>query len=269
MKRMPSAYIQENMNPWLANSTLRQEAKLRLFCFPYSGAGASIFRSWLSNFPAEIEVCPVRLPGREERLTESPYSSLMTLVPILANALLPDLDRPFVFFGHSMGALLAFELSRYLKNCMNLVPLHLFVSAHAAPHLPRSEDPIHNLPEEQFISKLREMNGTADAVFASLELRQILLPLLRADFSMCETYQFIPGEKLDCSISAFGGLQDAYIQRSDLEAWSSQTRGLFKLRMFPGDHFFITKNPFLLIEVISRELYPVIQSKQRMAGWMP
>ncbi len=256
-----------NLNPWLANASLRTDSKLRLFCFPYSGAGASIFRPWVGNLPAEIEVCPLRLPGREDRLGEAPFTSILPLARTLANALLPDLDRPFAFFGHSLGALVAFEVARYLKACMSVQPAHLVVSAHAAPHLPHSTPPIHALPEDQFLEKIRELNGTSEAVLACAELRQIILPILRADFTACETYTFVPGEALDCPISAFGGLQDACLTRAGLEAWRIHTRGTFKLRMFPGDHFFINKDPLMVTEVLSRELYHLTNRNERTAAW--
>jgi medium-chain acyl-[acyl-carrier-protein] hydrolase len=243
---------------WLAEPRPNPGAGLRLFCFPYSGADASIFATWADNLPAAVEVWPVRFPGRGTRLAEPPFTRLGPLVQAIANALLPYLVMPFAFFGHSLGALVSFELARRLRKLHGLGPAQLFVSGHSAPQIPDRETPIHALPEPEFLEKLRQLNGTPEAVLAHSELRQLILPGLRADFAMCEAYVYEEDASLECPIAAFGGLQDDHVSRDQLEAWRAQTTARFTLRMFPGDHFYINTARPLLLRVIAQELYQLM-----------
>jgi len=239
---------------WLAYREPNPRARLRLFCFPYAGGGASVYRGWAASLPGEIEVCPVQLPGRESRLREAPFTHLDPMIQVLADVLPPYLDLPFVFFGHSMGGLISFELSRELRRRRGPAPLHIFVSGRRAPQVPSREEPLHELPEPEFIARLRELNGTPEEVLQHAELMRLLLPILRADFSVNETYEYRPEEPLDVGISAFGGLGDQEVTREDLAAWKDQTRGRFRLRILPGDHFFVHGSKDLITESMSRDL---------------
>lgn len=225
-----------------------------MLCFPYAGGGASIYRGWGASLPADLEVCPVQLPGRESRMRDEPFRHCEEMVPVIADALRPYLDLPFVFFGHSMGGLIGFELARELRRRGQPQPLHLFVSGRRAPHLPAREKPIHDLPEAEFLVELRELNGTPEEVLQHEELMRLLIPLLRADFSVNETYAFTEEEPFDFGISAFGGLGDEEVTREDVEAWRPLTRGRFRMRMLPGDHFFIHGSKDLVLEAVSRDL---------------
>jgi len=239
---------------WIAFRKLNPQARLRLFCFPYAGTGDSIFRTWPDGLPADVEVCPVQFPGRGTRLMETPFTQLSHLVQALAQALVPLLDKPFAFFGHSMGALVGFELARQLRRQSGVQPVRLFVSAARAPQIPHRDRPIHALPEGEFLAELRRLNGIPEKVLEEAELMQIMLPVLRADFAVYETYVYSTEPPLHCPISTFGGLQDQRVSRGDLEAWRNQTNGSFSLRMFPGDHFFWNTTQPLLREVLSQEL---------------
>jgi medium-chain acyl-[acyl-carrier-protein] hydrolase len=241
------------MNSWVTCSRPRTQARLRLFCFPYAGGGASIFRAWPDDLPG-MQVCPVQLPGRENRLREPCFIRLEPLVQALVQALPPYLDMPYAFFGHSLGALIGFELARALVRENRSGPVHLFVSGHSAPQVQSLEPPIHQLPEPDFIKELRCLNGTPGEVLQHAELMALLLPVLRADFAINETYVYTPGTLLDCPISAFGGLQDNLASRDDLAAWRDQTRSTFTLRMFPGDHFFLHSARPLLLRAIVHDL---------------
>lgn len=225
-----------------------------MFCFPYAGGGASIYRGWGASLPFDLEVCPVQIPGREGRLRDPAYQEPGPMVQAIAGALDPYLDLPFVFFGHSMGAMIAFELTRELRRRGRPQPLHLFVSGRRAPQMPPREEPIHQLPEPEFIAKLRELNGTPEEVLQHEELMRLLIPILRADFSVNETYVYVEEEPIDAGISAFGGLGDHEVIREDLEAWREHTRGRFRVRMLPGDHFFIHSGKDLILESVSRDL---------------
>jgi medium-chain acyl-[acyl-carrier-protein] hydrolase len=254
-------------NAWVSSPRPNPQANLRLFCFPYSGAGASIFYPWQNVLPPAIEVCPVQLPGRETRLAEPPFTRLPPLVGELAPALLPLLDKPFAFFGHSMGTLVSFELARCLRQHYGLSPVHLMVSGHNAPQTPDDEPPIHDLPEHEFTQKVRELNGIPEDVLANAELWQLLLPILRADFTVCETYAYQPGRPLQCSITVLGGLQDESLTRQGLQAWREHTTAAFSVRMFPGDHFYLNTARSLLIETIARELYQWVNPTFSESKW--
>jgi medium-chain acyl-[acyl-carrier-protein] hydrolase len=227
---------------------------MRMFCFPYAGGGASIYRGWGASLPADLEVCPVQIPGRESRLREPAYDHLQPMVEAIADAIDPHLTLPFVFFGHSMGAAISFELTRELRRRGKTQPLHLFVSGRRSPHLPAREEPIHALPEPEFIEKLRELNGTPEEVLQHEELMKLIIPLLRTDFSVNETYEYVEEEPVQAGISAFGGLGDEDVTREDVEAWKEHTTGRFRMRMLPGDHFFINSGKELVLESVSRDL---------------
>jgi len=242
------------LDSWITCRKPIPKARLRVFCFPYAGSGVSIFRAWSDSLPAEVEVCPVQLPGRGTRLMEPPFTRLSPLIQALAQALFPLLDKPFAFFGHSLGALVSFELARQLRRQYAVQPVRLFISADRAPQIPNRDPPIHNLPEGEFLVELRRLNGTPREVLEDEELRQIMLPLLRADFAVYETYGYSTEPPLNCPISAFGGLQDHRVSRGDLEAWREQTSVSFSLRMFPGDHFFLNTTQPPLLGALSQEL---------------
>lgn len=229
-----------NPNPWLAYVKPRPEARLRLFCFPYAGGAASIYRTWSDDLPAEIEVCPVQLPGREGRIRQSAFTRMDDLVEAADEGLAEELDRgPHAFFGHSMGAVIAYELARRRRRAGRSEPRHLIVSARSAPTVEDSEEPIHDLPPERFRERLRDLNGTPAEVLDHPELMELVEPLLRADFEVNETYEHRPGETLSCPLTALGGLRDEEVPREELEEWRTLTTGAFRLHMLPGDHFFL------------------------------
>jgi medium-chain acyl-[acyl-carrier-protein] hydrolase len=243
---------------WLAYREVNPRARMRMFCFPYAGGGASIFRGWAASLPADVEVCPVQFPGRESRLREQPFTRSEAMVAATADALQPVFDLPFVFFGHSMGAAVGFELTRELRRRGWPQPLQLFVSGRRAPHLPPREEPIYALPEPEFLIKLKELNGTPQEVLEHEELMRLLIPILRADFEVNETYTFAAEEPIDVGISALGGIGDEDVTREDVEAWKEHTRGRFRMRMLPGDHFFIHSAKNLVLESVARDLGEVV-----------
>ena len=249
---MSQSTIASDLDRWIPFRKPDPQTRLRLICLPYAGAGALIFRKWSDALPPDIEVCPIQLPGRGTRLTEPPFTMLSCLVEALARVLDPLLDKPFAFFGHSLGALIAFELARQIRRHHGVHPVRLFASAGRAPQIPHRTPPIHNLANKEFLAELRRLNGTPRELLDHEELMEVMLPILRADFALYETYLYSNEPPLNCPISAFGGVQDRRVSASDLEAWRSQTSASFSLRMFPGDHFFL-KEP-LLLRALSQEL---------------
>lgn len=242
------------LNSWITCPKANPQADLRLFCFPYAGGSSLIFRTWASSLPENIEVCPVEPPGRGRQMKSSPFTQMEPLVRAIAPFILPYLDKPFAFFGHSMGGLLSFELACYLRQEYGKQPSHLFVSATRAPQIPSRKTPIHPLLETEFMQELRRLNGTPASVLENVELMQLLIPLLRADFAVLETYTHTQQPPLECPITAFGGLEDQEVNIQDLEGWRSQTQNSFQLEMFSGDHFFIHSAQSLLLENLSEYL---------------
>src|ERR1051326_4461621 len=247
----------KDLNPWLTYVHSRSQMRLRVFCFPYAGGGASIYATWLQALPPEIAVCPVQLPGRGSRIRERPFNQLVELLPALVPALQPLMNVPFAFFGHSMGALIGFELARELRRRNLPGPVHLFVSGHRAPQLPDPDPPMHDMPDAELIKELVRLNGTPKEILENQQLMELLLPLLRADTSLCETYAYTPDPPLNCPISVFGGSADAKVTRSDLEGWKTETTQGCIIRMFPGDHFFI-HSPTPLLRALQQDLEPTL-----------
>ena len=245
-------------NQWLICPKPNPQAKLRLFCFPYAGGAATIYHKWHTGLPSTVEVCAVQPPGRGNRLTDKPFTHLMPMVQAVAEGILPALDKPFVFFGHSMGAMMAFELSRLLRQKHRIQPLHVFVSGRMAPQIAPTDPPTYHLPDAEFIENLRELKGTPKELLDNEELMQVMLPLLRADFEVCQTYSYVPGPPLTCPLTVYGGLQDDKIDRDDFEAWKWHTSDQFVLKMFPGDHFFIHSDQALVLDLLSKELDRII-----------
>lgn len=240
---------------WLPHFKLNDQAMVRLFCFPYSGAGVSIFNRWSEVLPDLVDTCPVQLPGRENRIDETPFTNLFSLVEAVAQAIRPFLDQPFAFFGHSMGALLSFELARFFRREGLPSPSHLFVSSHLAPRKTHYKKPLHTLPEPEFFTRLQKLNGTPAEVLEDSELKHLFQPLLRADFKMCETYIYTEDIPLNCPITALGGLADPFLNREDLGKWRHETTSSFMLRMFPGDHFYLHKQRPLLLHMVAQDLF--------------
>jgi medium-chain acyl-[acyl-carrier-protein] hydrolase len=239
---------------WVAKHSNNRQARLRLFCFPYAGGNTLIFRAWPEYLSPSIEVCCIQLPGRGSRIQEPPPTSISALIPELAVGLAPHLTGPAAFFGHSMGAMIAFELARYLGRVGNYTLTHLFVSGRRAPQISVTEPSTYDLPEPEFIEELRRLNGTPKEVLDNPELLQLMIPILRADFAVCQTYAYRPDLPLSCPIRAFGGLEDNEISHEHLEAWEEQTTNSFSLSMIPGNHFFIHSAQAAVLQILSRDL---------------
>ena len=214
---------------------------MRLFCFPYAGGGSAIFRHWSSEFRYPIEIVPALLPAREARIREPGYTQIDKMIEKLAVEIAPYLDKPFAFFGHSMGAIIGFELARRLRDERGIEPEHLFVSGRRSPRIPRRDLYIHDLPEAEFVAEVEQMNGTPREVLEHKELMALLIPMLRADFAVCYSYVYAPGEPLRCPITVLGGTRDEDAPPDELDDWYKETTGKCNVQMFEGDHFFINQ----------------------------
>jgi medium-chain acyl-[acyl-carrier-protein] hydrolase len=228
--------------------------KIRLFCFPYAGAGASIFHVWSKILPENIELFALKLPGRESRFKEPLLYQLSPLINHLVPALLPYLDIPFVFFGHSFGALVCFELTRQLRQQNLPIPLCLLVSGRRAPQLPRRYPTTYNLSESEFMKEIRNLNGTPESLLQNQDLMKCFLTILRADLAIDETYTYKDEAPLDCHISVFGGFSDYRADFEELSSWKQQTTGNFYLQMFSGDHFFINQEKDAVLKAVLKTL---------------
>jgi medium-chain acyl-[acyl-carrier-protein] hydrolase len=249
-----SIRIADAHDSWISYSNPNPQAKLKLFCFPYAGAGSSMYHSWAGHFP-EIEICLVHLPGRDKRIKETLYTRLLPLIEELTDALIPQLNKPFAFFGHSMGALIAFETARQLRRHQRSQPIHLFISAR---HAPQRIDPyanLYHLPEQEFIDGTEELFGALpEVVKQDQEVLDLFMSIMRADLTMVGTHSYIHEHPLSCPISVFGGTKDHSVTEQDLEAWREQTTSSFNLQMLPGDHFFIQSSRSAFLAYIKKTL---------------
>lgn len=247
------------IDPWIACPKPNPQARLRLFCLPCAGGTTSAYSTWSNNLPADVEVCLVQLPGRGSRLMEQPFTRFSSLIQTLMPILRPYLNIPFAFFGHSMGAVLGFEIARQLRSWDNPSPIHLFACSCAAPQALNFNPPIHILPEAAFVAELRRRyNAIPQPILENNELMQLFLPCLRADFAMLETYVYTTESPLDCPISVFGGLQDGAVSANGLEAWRNQTSSPFTLQMFSGDHFFLHNPKSRFLQSLSQQLHEIL-----------
>ena len=212
----------------------------RLFCLPYAGGGVAPYRLWFKSLPEDIEVFAAQLPGRESRLRAEPLPSIAAMVDALLPAIEAASDLPYAIFGHSMGALVAFELTRALEARGARAPSRLFVSARRAPDEPDPKPPVHALPESQFLDELQERYGAIpDAVRNEPELLALMLPVLRADIRAVETYAPLPGPKVQCPLYVYGGDADTHPFPAQLPHWERMAERVMRIRLFHGDHFYL------------------------------
>jgi medium-chain acyl-[acyl-carrier-protein] hydrolase len=238
-----------------------QTNAIRLFCFPHAGGGASVFRPWTTDLAPDINVYPVQLPGREGHWRSPPVTRISALVPALSEALRPFLQPTYVFFGHSMGAFVAFELARQLRRENRPAPAALIVSAARAPQIRDPDPPIHMMPTHQLLENLRRLDGIPKELLDHPDLIAALLPTMRADLAMCETYEYRAEPPLSCPISVYGAEHDEKVPLEHLAPWRVQTSGDFQLRVFPGGHFFHLKEARRAVTQALRHELPQYTSK--------
>ncbi|MFN3325485.1 MAG: thioesterase domain-containing protein [Bryobacteraceae bacterium] len=224
---------------WFPAPRRETSPRFRLFCFPNAGGGAAVFRTWSERLPETIELRAARLPGRESRIGEPPITRMQPLIDTIAQAIQPLLDLPCVFFGHSMGAGVAFELTRQLRREGHPLPVALLVAGARAPQL-RTEGPTGSDPSDaELLADLKRLDGIPKVVLENQELLSLLLPALRADIALYRHYVYTAEPPLNLPIRAYCGREDPNLEPQHLEAWRSQTTAGFCTRQFPGGHFFL------------------------------
>jgi surfactin synthase thioesterase subunit len=248
----------ETKASWWITHRANPAAAVRLICFPYAGGTASVFRTWHRDLPEEVELCSIQTPGRANRLTEPPFTRLPVLVETLAPVLLPLLDRPFVIYGHSLGAVVGFEVARWLRTHGCPLPERLIVSGRRAPHIPYTGPRLHSLNDDDFVASIARLNGIAKEVMADKDILRLTLPSLRADIEMLEMYEYRDQPPLGFPIAAQAGSSDLDEPPESVREWRRQTAGAFSFHVMAGGHFFIQANQDQFLKSLRSELSPVL-----------
>lgn len=243
---------------WIAGDTRRQApgAVVRLFCFAHAGGGAAFFFPWRRALGPRVDVRPVVLPGRESRSREPPFRRLEALLDPLCAAIGPHVDRPYALFGHSMGAVVAYEVARRLAGASPGPPVLLAVSGRRAPRAPRTRREFSGLDDRAFLAALAALNGTPAELLEDAALLEAMLPTLRADIELNERYERLPGPPLACPIAAYAGSSDTEVDLDELLRWREETSGPFTLRAFSGDHFYLKAGRPDVVAALRRDLAP-------------
>lgn len=243
-------------NPWLVRRT-KDENKLRLYCFAYAGGSASVYSNWQDELGSEVEVCAIQLPGRGTRFGEMPIQSMSVLTQEIARAIVADSSKSFAFFGHSLGALVSFEVSRYLRGHYLPQPRHLFVSGCAAPQCREPSRKLHQLPDDELLDELKDYNGTPPEILSDRTLMTLLLPMIRADFGLAEEYIYRAAPKLNLPISVFTGAGDTHVSDQQASGWGRETTGPCQVHVLDGDHFFLHHQRAFILKQIANEVSSV------------
>jgi trans-AT polyketide synthase, acyltransferase and oxidoreductase domains len=246
---------------WLVRLRPRPDARVRLICFTSAGAGASSYGRWPEHLSADVDAWAVQLPGRETRRREQALTDLIAIADEVAARLVGLVDLPLALFGHSMGALVAFEVARRLQAQDRRV-LGLFVSGRAAPHLRHGPEGVDTLPDMEFLDAMDHAYGGVPALLREDdEFRELYLPPLRADATAVWRYRHVEGPLLECPIRVFGGVDDGSATHASLAAWDAYTGSDTTVTMFPGDHFYVNTARPELTRLISTELDDIVETE--------
>jgi medium-chain acyl-[acyl-carrier-protein] hydrolase len=253
---LPMLPIAPKVHSWITRPCKRPQASLRLFCFPRAGGGTASFRGWAEDIHPEIEVALIHLPGRESRLREESPRSMERLVPAIVEEMAEFLDRPYAVYGHSLGAKVAFETVRELRRRKLPAPVHLFAAASAGPGVPWIHPLLHGLDDFALLREIqRRYGGVPQEVLEDKELCALLIPALRADVTVVETYRYAEEPPLANPITCFCGTEDFMTPESEAVDWQRQTSAGFRLHRFPGDHFFPVQGRSTILDLIAAEFH--------------
>ena len=231
-----------------------------VLCISCAGGGASQFRNWQHSVPDSISILAVQLPGREDRFRERPYERLDDVIYDLAEACADLVKEDLAIFGHSLGGLIGFELAREFRRRQWQTPVRLFVSSVRSPELPNRHPPLSRLPRSELLKALDDLGGMSQEMLHNRELIDFWLPSLRADLGLFESYKYRPEPPLDCPISAFGSISDVRVLPFELTGWRDQTKCDFRLRYFPGNHFFLRQHGDCLVGTVSEDLQKLLKN---------
>ncbi|MFC8075825.1 thioesterase II family protein [Streptomyces sp. NPDC057307] len=248
-------------SPWIRRYNPGANAGARLLCLPHAGGSASFYLPLSRALGPEVDVLAVQYPGRQDRRHEPCVDSITGLADALVEEVLPWADRPLAIFGHSMGAMIAFELALRLER-RGTRPLVLFASGRRAPSRRREDTaPVHLLDEKGLIAELRRLSGTDARVFEDEELLRMALPAIRGDYRAAETYRYVPGPRLATPVHAHVGTEDPRVTLDEARAWADHTDGGFALHTHPGGHFYPTEQLPRVADAVSREISGLLLQK--------
>ena len=243
------------LNRWIRDAPPASSRRPRLFCLPFAGGGARAFRSWQSLLDDVADVLPVQLPGRENRYREPLATDIDALARSVADGMADHCRSPYLLYGHSMGALLAYRFVHTMAQRGAPLPELLIVAAHRAPHQPPMEPLAHSLPREELVQRLKEFGATPTEILDHAQMLDFFLPVIRSDFALSELAPvYDPDAPLDVPILALGGTDDPLVGRDDLSAWSAHTTLDFRMREFPGGHFFQDEHAARVMMLLREEL---------------
>lgn len=213
-------------------------AEMTLFCFPHAGGTRDLYKDWKDIIDSRFDICVLNLPGRGKKTLEAPFNNMINLIDTIKLDIQQMLDKPFIFFGHSMGGLVCYELAKTIEKELKKLPNHIYVSSYPAPHLLNKNLIQDDISDDNLIDKLKTLNGTPKEILANNKFAKILLPIIRADFKVLNSYEFISSNRLNCQITAIIGTNDN-LDIEQARAWSKHTFLSFSLKTFVGDHFYL------------------------------
>jgi medium-chain acyl-[acyl-carrier-protein] hydrolase len=243
------------MSSWFLVPQPRPEARLKLFCVPHAGRGASLYMPWRAFLPVWMELRAVQLPGREGRLGEPSLRRISALAEGLAQQILPRIDRPYALFGHSMGALISFETARVLRRLGAPPPDALILSGRRAPTVVDRDPPIHELPDAAFVEAIcARYNGIPQLILDQPDMMRMFLPIIRSDLEAIETYAYRQEAALDIPFFVYGGRDDEQLLPGNIAGWKALTTAGFEPRLFAGGHFYLQDERDALIQALIEDL---------------
>ena len=252
------AYAEVDFNAWIRRYHPSDASAGRLVCFPHAGGSASYYHPLSERFSPAVDVIALQYPGRQDRRQEACIRNIQILADKITEQLLRLSDKPTLFFGHSMGATLAFEVAWRLEEKGRNAPLRVIVSGRSAPGIVRSER-VHQLDDAGILAEIRHLNGTESALLEDEEILRMSLPSIRGDYQAIETYSYTAGRILGCPITMFTGDSDPRTTIEEADAWRYYTKGSFRIRVFPGGHFYLSVNTASVVAEIARDLEYVIK----------
>lgn len=243
----------QNADAWIRRYQAADDAAIRLVCLPHAGGSASFYFPMAQALAPALDVLSVQYPGRQDRRHEPGITDIGVYADALTSALLPWVDRPLAFFGHSMGAVLAFEVTRRLERDHGIDPVRIFASGRRSPSSHRPET-VHLRDDDGIVAEMRQLSGTDAAILGNEEILRMVLPAIRSDYTAIENYRAAPEHTVKTPVTVLTGESDPRTSREEAEAWEGHTLGGFDLQSFPGGHFFLARQQAHVLKIVSEEL---------------